>query len=158
MDKKQSLPWSKTSFPDLELILECPRAISGSKGNYPVRIYRSFAQTYPPKPDEEYRWRWHLGFLRRLVEPLGPILFTTPYWAGAPWLEDGDFWLWRTLVVTEKKPMPLAQLNRELEFYIIHYNAAMKFMLRAAGVERRDPGESPENRVTDKNVLRNTKQ
>lgn len=95
---------SSRLWKDIELVEEFPKAL-GRK--LPIRVYRA---------SDHDRWRWFLGFPREAVKPLCPLLESSPYWGEIHCAEDGDFWLWWQMILTNSDEIPLKELNRALAY------------------------------------------
>lgn len=111
----------KEIFSNLTLIKEYPNFIVGK---YPLCLYRS-------KEKRDSFYRYHFGFPKNLVEPIHQLLESTPYWGEVHWKEDGNFWLWWTLVTSDGEELPLDSLNRELKWRIDSANDVIRLLKKA---------------------------
>lgn len=104
-------------------VKEFPTAISDK---YPVRVY------YSKERDNGKCYRWFLGFQKKQVEPLCPLLESSPYWGEQHAAEEIDgekeFWIWWETELTESKDEIPKKLNRCLKFKLMMYNECMNFL------------------------------
>jgi hypothetical protein len=104
-------------------------------GKHPLRLYTSrFSPNELDKPIEKVRW--HFGFPKKLVEPLCPLLETTPYWGEPHWKEDNDFWIYWLTDVSENDGTIPDKLNKTLTFYFNQYNKCLHWYQRAAELQK----------------------
>lgn len=82
---------------------------------------------------EECKTRWCFGFPKGMFGPLYNLLIMSPYWAEAHCYEDGDFWVWWTMNLTDSDKLDkdiLKNLESDLSFYLRQYNMVVNFYLK----------------------------
>jgi hypothetical protein len=125
-------------FDDFEFVKEYPVIIAGK---HPLRLYRSrFSPNELDKPIEKVRW--HFGFPKKIVEPLCPMLESTPYWGEIHWKEDGDFWIWWLTDFSDINEGVPDKLNKTLERYFKSYNQLLNWFKRSAELQKEKKGET----------------
>jgi hypothetical protein len=131
----------KTQFDDFKFVKEYPTILAGK---HPLRLYRSrFSPDDLNKPIEKYRW--HFGFPKNIVEPVGVLLETTPYWGEVHWKEEDGFWIYWLHDVSDASEEEIpSKLNKTLDFYLRSYNQVIGFYKRAAQKEKeKEHNEKP---------------
>ena len=115
------------NFDDFKFVKEYPTIIAGK---YPLRLYTSrFSPNELDKPIEKVRW--HFGFPKQVVQPLCPMLESSPYWGETHWKEDGDFWIWWLMDFSENDGIIPDKLNKTLEWYFKSYNQLLNWFKRS---------------------------
>lgn len=105
-------------FEKPQLVKECPKILVNK---YSLRVYKT--------KESDNKWRWHFGFPKELVEPLCPLLESTPYWGEQHWYEDeDDFWLWWLFEKTKTIKPPIKKLCFWLKWHTNMYNRCLSFL------------------------------
>ncbi len=100
---------NKDTFHKLKMVKEYPGWFL--KRTKPLRVYRSSDTDKSGK----VTYRYHFGFPVEFIKPFCPLIESTPFWGEQHWAEQDGFWLWWTPVTSDaKNPLPLDELNKEL--------------------------------------------
>jgi len=95
---------------NLKLVKEYP---DGVGPNIPLQLY----QTIEKRSNDENHYRWHFEYPKNLIEPLCPLIESTPYWGEQHWTEVDGFWIWQLPFTTTTPEIPKEKINYWYKFY-----------------------------------------
>jgi hypothetical protein len=91
-------------------------------GKFALRLYQT---------ERDKRYRWHFGYPKEIIDPLLPLLETTPYWGERHWAEHEGFYLYFLYVLTGGKDVNaeiMRELNREDKSLMGLYNDCLSIL------------------------------
>lgn len=92
-------------------------------GKWNLRVYYSLSHN---------KWyRWHFGYPKAIIDPLLPLLETTPFWGESHWCEiDGYYLYWLPILSESNEPNTdiVHKLNQEDSTMIAFYNDCLSIL------------------------------